>query len=201
MSATPTYEVLVLGSPKCGRSSLIYTFNEGYFPSSDQLDHYHTRMYNPIPRPRIIDGVECIVTPRDVSSNTQSPMLASHIRSCHGYVLVADVSDPSSLSPLEDVYADIIRELDCEHVGTSCPVVVCGAKTDCDRALSEAEGEAFARSLGSGHPYVEVSSKLGLGVDLVFDTIVRTIRTIRTIRTHRDSHSTPSSTSRKCVLS
>jgi Ras-related protein Rab-18 len=97
-------------------------------------------------------------------------LTSSYYRGAHGVVLVYDVTRPETFRRLSQWLAEI--EAYSPAGGKSVVKLLVGNKTDleADRAVSTAEGEAWARS--KGMVFLESSAKSGDAVKSVFEELV-----------------------------
>jgi Ras-related protein Rab-18 len=97
-------------------------------------------------------------------------LTSSYYRGAHGVVLVYDVTRPETFAHLTQWLSEI--EMYSPAGGKSVVKLLVGNKTDLesDRAVSVAEGEAWARA--KGMLFIESSAKSGEAVRSVFEEVV-----------------------------
>jgi Ras-related protein Rab-18 len=97
-------------------------------------------------------------------------LTSSYYRGAHGVVLVYDVTRPETFRHLGAWLSEV--EMYSPAGGKAVVKLLVGNKTDleCDRAVSTAEGEAWARS--KGMLFIESSAKSGDAVRSVFEEVV-----------------------------
>ena len=95
-------------------------------------------------------------------------LLPKYCRGCHGGLFLYDVTNVASLYSLKD-WLDIV------HTNApDIPILVIGAKIDLveRRKVAKEEAVTLAKSLKLTG-YAEVSAKLGLNIDNIFETITK----------------------------
>ena len=83
-----------------------------------------------------------------------------------GGILVFDVGSKTSFAALETWLQEAAK-----FGGGDVPLVVCANKVDKRRAVSEAEGRAWAE--GRGFPYFETSAESGANVSAAFEELFK----------------------------
>ena len=97
-------------------------------------------------------------------------LTSSYYRGAHGVLLVYDVTRPETFQHLNQWLSEI--EMYSPNGGKGVVKLLVGNKSDleADRAVSTAEGEAWARS--KGMLFLESSAKSGDAVKSVFEEVV-----------------------------
>jgi GTPase KRas len=110
----------------------------------------------------------------DIVPVEYSDISDQEIRDCQGFILVYDITNPSSLSKPALVYDDIVR---VKRITTSkshpdynpiVPLILVGNKLDLEmeRKITSGQGEEIASGLKC--PYFETSATMGININGIF---------------------------------
>ncbi|EGG24575.1 type A von Willebrand factor domain-containing protein [Cavenderia fasciculata] len=117
-----------------------------------------------------LDSSTCLLDILDTAGQEEySCMRDQYVRTGDCFVIVYDVTNRRSFDEVEPLKRHVERVKDCNDT----PVIIVGNKVDrtSERAVSTAEGESLARSLGC--LFIETSAKTAKNVQETFFAIVR----------------------------
>jgi small GTP-binding protein len=164
------FTVALLGGGAVGKSSITVRylndeFNVDYDPTI--LDSYD--------KVTKVDDIPVQLELLDTAGQDEFKSLREQsMRNAYGFVLVCDLTNPSTVANLEE----FVKELNRVKEGELIPVVLVGNKLDLadKRAVAKTVLEDFAKEWLHSCPVFEVSAKDGIGIDPVFLQIVREMR-------------------------
>ncbi|KAK6980797.1 P-loop containing nucleoside triphosphate hydrolase protein [Favolaschia claudopus] len=167
-------QIVVLGAPAAGKSSLIAkycngSFNERYYPS---LETKFRRVVN-------FDDIQYNCSIIDTEGQDQFSLFKEHhVTGTHGYILVYSMCHRQSFDLVQVLYKKIM-----EYTGhASVAVVIVGCKADLEsntlqppsRQIERVDLEGWAKSVGA--QWIETSAKTGSHVDAAFELCLREIK-------------------------
>ena len=161
------YKIVVFGNCAVGKSALIIQFIQNHFIDAydTTIEDSYRKLYKSDGRKRFLDitdtsGAEEFATMRDL-----------YFRNGEGFILVFSVTSRKSFDGLATFYQSIMEAKQKQKV----PLVIVGNKIDIDteRQISKEEGEELAEAMNC--PYIEISTKTRINVELTFDTLVQQI--------------------------
>jgi len=182
------FKILLIGDSGAGKSSAMFRFCDDKFSSSFistiGIDFKIKDIY--------VVQRSAAASPRGSTDNVESPQLkirmqcwdtagqekyrtitTAYFRGAHGIMIFYDVSDETSFNNVThwlrtiDMASSDSKGVSKVLVASKCDISGSG------RLISAERGKELADSVGI--PYVEISSKLGLGVDAAFETMATTI--------------------------
>ncbi|XP_029427253.1 ras-related protein Rab-39B-like [Rhinatrema bivittatum] len=163
------FRVILLGDSTVGKTSLVRRYTEGQFSTSTPSTvgvEYYIRMLQLEP------GVRVKLQIWDTAGQERySSMTRSFYRNIIGCLLVFDKTNRNSFKHVENWYREA-----CERIVSRKVIfLLIGHKSDlgADCAIPGDEAEALASSLGM--PYFETSAQSNSNVDVVFETLSRSI--------------------------
>ncbi|RKF66842.1 Ras-like protein [Golovinomyces cichoracearum] len=121
----------------------------------------------------VIDDEVALLDVLDTAGQEEySAMREQYMRTGEGFLLVYSITSRQSFDEILVFQQQILRVKDKDYF----PIIVVGNKCDLesDRQVSEADGEALARSFSC--KFIETSAKSRINVDNAFYDIVREIR-------------------------
>ncbi len=182
------YKIAIVGPEKCGKSNIVSRFLNGclveeYEHTIEDI-HYQSCAVNiNSVMPSItsdVNEIQCKLSIVDTSGQLSEfdKVNEGEMLNCHGFVMVADLSDTETLSKLQNFYMTIAHIKQDEIQGlTSCdqyaklPMVVVGNKSDCKAINVEDDVLEWAESIGI--QFVTLSKDDT--VNSVFDSVVSQI--------------------------
>jgi len=162
-------KILLIGDSSVGKSSLLLRFSDQSFLSEDEssatigVDFKVHRLD--------VDGVKYKLSIWDTAGQERfRTITSSYYRGAQGVILVYDVSSRDSFDDLPRWFGELET-----YCGPFVAKIIVGNKIDKEynRAVSKAEGEAYATRMGA--LFVEASAKRGTAVEEVFERVVRQI--------------------------
>mmetsp|Transcript_5466 Transcript_5466/g.7062 ORF Transcript_5466/g.7062 Transcript_5466/m.7062 type:complete len:193 (-) Transcript_5466:157-735(-) len=168
VTASSTYEVVVMGSGGVGKSALTVRFVSGHF-----LEEYDPTIEDSYKRSFDVDGHVAMINVIDTAGQEEwHHLLDDYILSGQGFALVYSIVEQPSFTEIRSFYEKIERLKD----DASIPLVICGNKKDLEssRAVTTERGAELAKELGGA--FVEASAKTNHNVEEVFFNLVREIR-------------------------
>lgn len=159
-------KLVVVGGPSSGKTSITTRFVDGTFYENIQLEDNHCfwkqiQLENERFTVEIFDA-PCRTTDLD-------DIREQYFRTCHGFVLVFSLTDPSSLHQLQNIKEEIIRLRGSLDV----PAIVVGNK--CDLQERNLESESVVRKLFKKFGYLETSARFGVHINEIFYDVVRQV--------------------------
>mgnify|MGYP003706994185 FL=1 len=165
---TVSRKLILIGFRGVGKTSLVrqfvekdFTPEDAYVPTIEQSFKKTVRISNAIFKTEIIDTAgkdEYATFSRQASVGA------------HGYIFVYSVASQSSLDQLIKVRENLLNLIGNDTV----PIVLVAQKCDLkEREISDQTGVALAKSWNC--PLLNVSAKMNINIDVVFDTMLRLI--------------------------
>lgn len=166
MNYVTSLKILVIGESGVGKSSIILSFTTGeynaQFPATIGVD-YKCKVMD-------VDGMKVKLGVWDTAGQERYRTLTSSFyRDAHGAILVYDVSDPRTLAKLNEW----VEELQVYTTKKNIVCLVVGNKIDKHRAVSRADGQAFAQR--HRMLFIESSARTQEGINLAFEELVQKI--------------------------
>lgn len=100
------------------------------------------------------------------------------MQECDGFIVVYDLSSPSTLKDVMDFYPQILRNKQQSYLigngNVRIPIVIVGNKRDLVEEGKVGGGAALAQQWGCRH--YETSAKIAMEVQSVFDDIIRQLK-------------------------
>jgi len=172
------YKIALFGSGGVGKSSLT-----GQFVSHTWTERYDPTIEDAFRKEFTVNGQECVLEILDTAGVEQFIAMRDHqMRDRHGFILVYDITNPSSMNDLNDLYTQIqqnkspaaqssIRD-DNGDPEAVIPLVLVGNKLDLanERKVSHQRGKTLAERWNCAH--YETSAKTRINVDEVFYDLV-----------------------------
>jgi len=183
------HKIAVLGAGKVGKTSLIRAFFEQPFEDDHKptVDDYYLHGIR-------VDGVYYNVCIADTSGTYSFPVMRRFaISHCRGFIVMYSLNDPLSFQTALNIMDEIIDLLASKY--RRIPLLLVANKLDCDDrmvASHEAKAELHTRPQLLS-VYTEVSSKSGVGVDGIFQSLVNMMQAVK----DREGNSNRSSSKRK----
>ena len=155
---------------KChvGKTTLKNVFVHGHFHNEpDSIEDDYRKQI-------IVDGVPVLLQLLDVPcpEDGGSDMREQQRRSCQGFILCFAINSRQSFECIPELHLGLCRIKEAGRV----PCVIAGLKSDLEDERVVAAEEARQMADNYGCEYVEVSSKLRINVDELFEEIVRKVR-------------------------
>ena len=159
MSDLPLAKVTIMGSPRCGKTSLskkfIYgTYNQQYRETIG-VDFYLKK------------GTEVIMQLWDIAGKEAGLSLSAlYLKGTHLVIMVYDMSDSSSLESMVQCY------LNCPSMVRKLPVVIFGTKSD-EKSVTDDEVQIAAKRMlpDKDIPTYTMSAKTGEGLSSSFEAV------------------------------
>ncbi|XP_075976067.1 RAS oncogene family member Rab18 [Anticarsia gemmatalis] len=167
MDYVTTLKILVIGESGVGKSSIILAFTTGdynaSFPATIGVD-YKCKVMD-------VNGMKVKLGIWDTAGQERYRTLTSSFyRDAHGAILVYDVSEPKSLTKLNEW----VEELQVYSTKKNIVCLVVGNKIDKqNRAVTREQGKAFAQK--HRMLFIESSAKTQEGINLAFEELVQKI--------------------------
>jgi small GTP-binding protein len=165
----PDNFIVVFGSGAVGKSCICIQYIQGHF-----VDKYDATIEDTYRKPVTVDGQSTLLTIIDTAGQDAfGAMRETYMKRGNGFVLVYSITDSESFQQLKRIYAQLRRT---KGDNADLASIVVGNKIDlaAQRAVSADEGRLFASQARC--PFMEISAKNKVDVDLVFSTLVRRIR-------------------------
>ena len=162
MSQLMVIKVVVAGDGAVGKTSLIRRYCEGKF------EHARVTTIGVDFQTQTVELPERTVKLSiwDMAGQDRFAVVrAGFYRGSRAAALVYDVTDPQTLADLARWKEEVLTAVQVQ------PFLVVGNKVDLERVVSEAEGKAFADSIGAY--YLETSALTGSGVPWLFQGLAR----------------------------
>lgn len=167
MDYVTTLKILVIGESGVGKSSIILAFTTGdynaSFPATIGVD-YKCKVMD-------VNGMKVKLGIWDTAGQERYRTLTSSFyRDAHGAILVYDVSEPKSLTKLNEW----VEELQVYSTKKNIVCLVVGNKIDKhNRVVSREQGKSFAQK--HRMLFIESSAKTQEGINLAFEELVQKI--------------------------
>lgn len=162
------YKLVVVGGGGVGKSCLTIQLIQSHF-----VDEYDPTIEDSYRKQCVIDDEVALLDVLDTAGQEEySAMREQYMRTGEGFLLVYSITSRQSFEEILVFQQQILRVKDKDYF----PIIVVGNKCDLesDRQVSEADGEALARSFSC--KFIETSAKSRINVDNAFYDIVREIR-------------------------
>ena len=160
MNYDKTCQILIIGDPYVGKTSIISRYTNGTFKeeylSTVGLDYY--------PKQEIIDNKTINIKLWDTAGEERYKSLTQNLfRNAEGVLLVFDVTKIDTFNNLKEWISSI--KLNMEGKNIFIPVVIIGNKLDMEdqREITKEQAEKFVSE--NNYKYFETSAKTGEGVD------------------------------------
>ena len=160
MNYDKTCQILIIGDPSVGKTSVIRRYTNGTFKeeylSTVGLDYYS--------KEEIIDGKTINIKLWDTAGEERYKSLTqNYFRNAEGVLLVFDVTNTDSFNNLKDWISSI--KLNMEGNNIFIPIVIIGNKLDMEdqREITKEQAEQFVSE--NKYKYFETSAKTGEGID------------------------------------
>ena len=160
MNYDKTCQILIIGDPSVGKTSIIRRYTNGTFKeeylSTVGLDYYS--------KEEIIDGKTINIKLWDTAGEERYKSLTqNYFRNAEGVLLVFDVTNTDSFNNLKDWISSI--KLNMEGNNIFIPIVIIGNKLDMEdqREITKEQAEQFVSE--NKYKYFETSAKTGEGID------------------------------------
>ena len=151
--------ILVLGAPKSGKSSLILQYVHSFFP-----EEYDASIEDTYTKRIAIKSTAIAINLFDAADTGEySDLRNQRIDNADGIILVYSVSSKDSLDRLHQLYEDITR-----HRDSLPPIAIAGTKIDLEheREVDRTIGERLSQEINSS--FMEVSAKGNINVNEFF---------------------------------
>lgn len=161
-------KLVVVGGGGVGKSCLTIQLIQSHF-----VDEYDPTIEDSYRKQCVIDDEVALLDVLDTAGQEEySAMREQYMRTGEGFLLVYSITSRQSFEEILVFQQQILRVKDKDYF----PIIVVGNKCDLesDRQVSEADGEALARSFSC--KFIETSAKSRINVDNAFYDIVREIR-------------------------
>lgn len=162
------YKLVVVGGGGVGKSCLTIQLIQSHF-----VDEYDPTIEDSYRKQCVIDDEVALLDVLDTAGQEEySAMREQYMRTGEGFLLVYSITSRQSFDEILVFQQQILRVKDKDYF----PIIVVGNKCDLesDRQVTEAEGDALARSFNC--KFIETSAKSRINVDNAFYEIVREIR-------------------------
>ncbi|KAK7012439.1 P-loop containing nucleoside triphosphate hydrolase protein [Favolaschia claudopus] len=159
-------QIVVLGAPAAGKSSLIAkycngSFNERYYPS---LETKFRRVLN-------LDDIQYNCSIIDTEGQDQFSLFKEHhVTGTHGYILVYSMCHRQSFDLVQVLYKKIMEYTG--HASVAVVIVGCKADLESNRQIERVDLEGWAKSVGA--QWIETSAKMS--VNAAFELCLREIK-------------------------
>lgn len=169
------HKIAVLGAGKVGKTSLIRAFFEQPFEDEHNptVDDYYLHGIK-------LDGVHYNVCIADTSGTYSFPVMRRFaISHCRGFIVMYSLNDSSSFQTALNIMDEIIELLASSY--RRIPLLLVANKLDSeDRLISphDAKAELHTRPQLLS-VYTEVSSKSGIGVEGIFQSLVNMMQAVK----------------------
>ncbi|CAK9438135.1 uncharacterized protein LODBEIA_P24350 [Lodderomyces beijingensis] len=163
-------KLVIVGDGACGKTSLLYVFTLGEFPTE-----YHPTVFENYVTDCRIDGKPIQLALWDTAGQEEYERLRPLSYSNTHVVLIAFAID--TLDSFDNVRSKWVEEVK-KYCPRETPFILCGLKKDLRRSekdpvfVQREMGEAMAKSIGA-RAYLESSALTGEGVDDIFEFAVR----------------------------
>uniref|UniRef100_A0A914D3M3 Uncharacterized protein n=1 Tax=Acrobeloides nanus TaxID=290746 RepID=A0A914D3M3_9BILA len=158
------YRLVVLGSSKVGKTSIIKQFLSKEFPEryKETIEDLHSRDFR-------IQGEMLHLDVLDTNFDFPD-MRKVAIASAHAFMLVFAVDNVQSFKEMSDLWSEICERRDNIQ---SIPIVVVGNKADLPtKKIYEATATAWTSRLNADVRYVEASAKTNTNINTIFSKLL-----------------------------
>mmetsp|Transcript_50365 Transcript_50365/g.128241 ORF Transcript_50365/g.128241 Transcript_50365/m.128241 type:complete len:211 (-) Transcript_50365:92-724(-) len=165
-SSAGPFKIVALGEGRVGKTSLLRRYVRGTF--SDREASTQQAAY--LEKQLALDGGQVQLSLWDTAGQERFHSLAPiYYRDADGALLVYDITDVESFRRV----AKWVEEL--RVLGTMCPLLIIGNKSDLrtEARVPQPEAEAYARSIGARHCLA--SAKSGAGVEEAFVSLTQDV--------------------------
>lgn len=170
MSESVKRKVVIVGDGACGKTSLLYVFTLGEFPTE-----YHPTVFENYVTDCRIDGKAVQLALWDTAGQEEYERLRPlSYNNSHVILIGFAIDEPDSLENARSKWVEEVRKY-CSGV----PYLLVGLKkdlrldADVTKYVQFHQGDSAARQIGAKR-YLECSALTGEGVDDIFETAIRT---------------------------
>ena len=160
MNYDKTCQILIIGDPSVGKTSVIRRYTNGTFKeeylSTVGLDYYS--------KEEIIDGKTINIKLWDTAGEERYKSLTqNYFRNAEGVLLVFDVTNTDSFNNLKEWINSIKQNMEGKNI--FIPIIIIGNKLDMEdqREITKEQAEQFVSE--NKYKYFETSAKTGEGID------------------------------------
>mmetsp|Transcript_26424 Transcript_26424/g.29444 ORF Transcript_26424/g.29444 Transcript_26424/m.29444 type:complete len:628 (+) Transcript_26424:72-1955(+) len=182
-NAQHLFRLAIMGSAGTGKSCLVLRYIGGHFYSKVEPTIEDT--YSKQTEHR---GIQVMVEIIDTAGPTFSAMRELYMKFGQGFILVFSVTSRQSLEDLEQIQRDIKKRKPKDQQ-SAVPMVLVGAKCDLDKSREVSFREGLTQALEWGCPYLEISAKLDLNINSVFQSCLDQLFAKNKIRMSKDESS------------
>ena len=166
------YRIAVVGTGNVGKSSITIQFIQDFFvPEYDPtIEDSYRKMFQLGSRKYLLDILDT------AGEEDYSFSWDQYFRECHGFLMVFDITEPTSLNI--DFYVDrILKTKQVEKI----PMVIAANKCDLEdlRKFSTNDGNELAKKYDC--PFFETSAKTRINIPDIFISLIEEIETINLI--------------------
>jgi small GTP-binding protein len=158
---------LLIGSSGVGKTSILERYSSnmfyGHFITTIGVDYKLKNM--------VMDNYNIKLQLWDTASQERFRCITtSYYRNSHLIIVCFDLTDSHSFNELDFWIEDAYK-----HLSEPIQMAICGTKSDLGikRVISYAEGKSYADY--KNLPYFEISSKDNVGIDFMFETLLKNI--------------------------
>ena len=175
----PTYKIIMIGDSAVGKSSIL----NYYINNSFQLSYNSTIGIDFKSKVTNINGKDIKLQIWDTAGQERfRSIVRSYYRSCHGAIVVFDMTVPRTLENISN-WLDEINN----YMTPNCPIVLVGNKSD----LYEDNGYCVNKKniykileTNTNITYVEASARRGIMINEIFITLIKKLLTIPLTKTY-----------------
>jgi len=175
----PTYKIIMVGDSTVGKSSIL----NYYINNSFQLSHNSTIGIDFKSKVTNINGKDIKLQIWDTAGQERfKSIVRSYYRSCHGAIVVFDMTVPKTLENVSN-WLDEINN----YMMPNCPIVLVGNKSDLygDNPYHVNKKNIYKiLETNTDIAYVETSARHGIMVNEIFITLIKKLLAIPRTKTY-----------------
>lgn len=161
-------KIVMLGNGGVGKSAITFRFVQNKF-----VESYNPTIEDSYRKQIKVESQNIVLDILDTAGQEEYTELREvYMRGGEGFIIVYSITDKKSFQEVTEFRDRTLRVKDKDKV----PMLLVGNKADLEqqRAVSKADGEELAKSLGV--PFFETSAQTGLNTEEIFYAIAKEVR-------------------------